>query len=254
MEKKKPFISIITVCYNVENGIEDTILNVASQTYPNYEHIIIDGGSKDDTLAVIKKHQDKFSYWVTEPDKGIYDAMNKGILQAKGDYVCFLNVGDAFYQNATLEDLIPFIEKGDDVVYGNTCLLQLESEVIEYPTPIDIDWKKMPYCHQSVFIKRALLRDCLFDLRFKIAADYNQYFELKRKGVRFKYIDQTISKYDMYGFSFQNPLSLLKEKKEIALMYKSNIVDQLNIHAFFLRSHLAYQKSLLLSFFLNKKK
>lgn len=244
-----PLISIITVSYNVENGIEETILNVAAQTYPNYEHIIIDGGSKDGTLAVLKKHEDKFSYWVSELDSGIYDAMNKGILQAKGDYVYFLNVGDLFYQNTTLEELIPLIKKGDDVVYGNTCLLQLGLEVIEYPTPFRIDWKKMPYCHQSVLIKRELLCDCLFDLRYKIAADYKQYFDLKCKGVRFKYIDQTISKYDMHGFSFQNPLYLLKEKKEIALMYKSNILDQLNIHTFFLRSHLAYQKSLLLTFF-----
>lgn len=248
MNTNPPLISIITVSYNVENSIEETVLNVVAQTYHNYEHIIIDGGSKDGTLAVLKKHQEKFSYWVSEPDKGIYDAMNKGILQAKGDYVYFLNVGDVFYQNTTLEDLIPLIEKGDDVVYGNTCLSQLGLEIIEYPTSIRIDWKKMPYCHQSVFIKRVLLLDCLFDLRFKIAADYKQYFELMRKGVRFKYIDQTISKYDMGGFSFQNPLCLLKEKKEIALMYRTTILDQLKIHSFFLRSHLAYRKAMLSTF------
>lgn len=233
MEKKKPFISIITVCYNVENGIEDTILNVASQTYPNYEHIIIDGGSKDDTLAVIKKHQDKFSYWISEPDRGIYDAMNKGVLKAKGDYIYFLNVGDLFYQNTTLEDLILLMEKGDDVVYGNTCLLQLESEVIEYPTPIDIDWKKMPYCHQSVLFKRELLHDCLFDLRYKIAADYNQYFELKRNGANFKYINQIISRYDTNGISAHQHRNLLKEGLKISTLNADSFIKKLKIFYFY---------------------
>ena len=95
-------ISIITVSYNAVKTIEDTINSVLNQTYPNIEYIIIDGGSTDGTLDVIKKYQDKITYWVSEPDKGIYDAMNKGALKATGVWLHFMNAGDTFYDEQVL--------------------------------------------------------------------------------------------------------------------------------------------------------
>ena len=92
-----PLITIITVAYNAVKDIENTILSVLNQTYPNIEYIIIDGGSTDGTLDIIKKYEDKISYWVSEPDKGIYDAMNKGIVKANGDYLFFLGADDKEY-------------------------------------------------------------------------------------------------------------------------------------------------------------
>ena len=91
-----PLITIITVAYNAVKDIENTILSVLNQTYPNIEYIIIDGGSTDGTLDIIKKYEDKISYWVSEPDKGIYDAMNKGTLKATGVWLNFMNAGDTF--------------------------------------------------------------------------------------------------------------------------------------------------------------
>lgn len=113
-------ISVVTVSYNAVTTIEQTILSVINQTYPHIEYIIIDGGSTDGTVDVIKKYADKITYWVSEPDKGIYDAMNKGVREAKGKYITFLNAGDFYYNQ---DSLLQLIQKGEidndpDVIYG----------------------------------------------------------------------------------------------------------------------------------------
>ena len=109
--KKFPKITIVTISYNIVTYIEKTILSVVNQTYPNIEYIVIDGGSTDGTLDVIKKYSDKITYWVSESDKGIYDAMNKGIDAATGDWINFMNAGDVFYHNNVIDEIIPFLTK-----------------------------------------------------------------------------------------------------------------------------------------------
>ena len=101
---KKPLISIITVIYNDGKKLEETILSILSQTYDNLEFIIIDGSSTDETIDIIKKYEDKIDYWISEKDSGIFDAMNKGILAAKGDYINFMNAGDFFITNFTFNN------------------------------------------------------------------------------------------------------------------------------------------------------
>ena len=103
MERNNPLISVVTVSYNAVSVIEQTIFSVINQTYPNVEYIIIDGGSTDGTVDIIKKYADKITYWVSEPDKGIYDAMNKGIELATGEWINFMNAGDSFYSFSILE-------------------------------------------------------------------------------------------------------------------------------------------------------
>ena len=111
-------ISVVTVCFNSVSTLERTMLSVLNQTYPNIEYIIIDGGSTDGTVDIIKKYVDKLAYWVSEPDKGVYDAMNKGVLLATGDYTIFMNSGDRFYNNDVLAKFscVEFMDA--DLIYG----------------------------------------------------------------------------------------------------------------------------------------
>lgn len=118
---KKPLISIITISYNSCLTIEDTILSVINQTYPHIEYIVIDGGSKDGTVDIIKRYENKISYWISEPDKGIYYAMNKGIAATTGEWINFINCGDSFYDKNVIARLFKdSIGENYSVVYGNT--------------------------------------------------------------------------------------------------------------------------------------
>ena len=121
--KNNPLISVVTVSYNAVLTIEQTILSVINQTYPHIEYIIIDGGSTDGTVDIIKKYANRIAYWVSEPDKGIYDAMNKGIRTAKGEWINFMNAGDLFYSKDTLEKVFSkSINDNIKVIYGDVML------------------------------------------------------------------------------------------------------------------------------------
>ena len=118
--KNKPVISIVTVVRNCENTIEDTIINLINQEYPNIEYIVIDGGSTDGTLKKIRKYEKSIDYWISEPDGGIYDAMNKGIDLATGEWVNFMNAGDYFFNNSTINLIVSEIRKQNfDIIYGD---------------------------------------------------------------------------------------------------------------------------------------
>ena len=126
-----PKFSIITVTYNAGKVLEDTIQSVISQTYRNVEYIIVDGKSKDNTLEIVDKYRNHISKVVSEPDKGLYDAMNKGILLATGDYLCFLNAGDELHDNQTLQQIVHTL-KGTalpDVIYGETAIVDKEGRL-----------------------------------------------------------------------------------------------------------------------------
>ena len=117
---KKPLISIITVVYNDKIKLEETILSVIGQTYDNVEFIIIDGSSTDGTINIIKKYEDKIDYWVSEKDSGIFDAMNKGILASKGDYINFMNAGDFFTKNNLVSEVVNILDSEEiDFLYGD---------------------------------------------------------------------------------------------------------------------------------------
>ena len=131
-------ISIVTVSYNAVLTIEQTILSVINQTYPNVEYIIIDGGSTDGTVDIIKKYANKIAYWVSEPDKGIYDAMNKGGLKATGDFIQFLNAGDWFENEYVIEKIFKDWYKRVDVIYGDMIIRRSDGGVL---------CKKLKICH-----------------------------------------------------------------------------------------------------------
>ena len=120
MGKLQPTFSIITVTFNAEKFLERTILSVLGQTYPRIEYILVDGASKDGTLAIVENYAPRIDKWVSEPDAGLYDAMNKGMKMASGDYICFLNAGDSFYEPETLQKMVDSIQSQSelpDVLY-----------------------------------------------------------------------------------------------------------------------------------------
>lgn len=215
-------VSIITVCYNIVNEIERTILSIIQQTYSNIEFIIIDGGSTDGTKDVVEKFDTKITYWVSEPDKGIYDAMNKGIKIATGDWLIFMNGGDTFYDSEVISDFILKVDKDTSVAYGRTMfhIPSLNIKYMSFDKPLDLSKMKEKQSmipHQSAFIKVNYHKKNLFDTSYKIVADYNFfyhcYFDDKCK---FQYIPIVISDFWGGGLSSTHYLRRSKEKLLIA--------------------------------------
>ena len=155
-----PKFSIITVTYNAEKVLEDTIQSVISQTYHHIEYIIVDGASKDGTISIINRYRPHIHTVVSEPDKGLYDAMNKGIALASGDYLCFLNAGDCFHEDDTLQQMVHTINGSElpDVLYGETAIVDQDRHFLRMrrlSAPETLTWKSfkqgMLVCHQAFF-------------------------------------------------------------------------------------------------------
>lgn len=218
MEKKSK-ITVVTVCYNAEKEIEHTMRSVLDQTYNNLEYLIIDGASKDKTLEVVNNvlsdYPGRMVNLISEPDKGIFDAMNKGIMHATGVWINFMNVGDSFYDIYVLEKL--FSNSFDDkcgVVFGDT----YNEKGLFKMTPFFYTPDKyceMGICHQSIFVLTKLAKEHPFNERFKVAADYNMIRTIYDLGYTLQEIHTPVAVYDMYGFSVQNALRQIDEIAEI---------------------------------------
>jgi glycosyltransferase involved in cell wall biosynthesis len=171
-------VSIITVCYNSANTIEKTILSVKNQTYNDIEYIIVDGNSKDTTVSIIKKHESIISKWITESDKGLYDAMNKGIMMTTGDIIGILNSDDVFNNESVIEEVVNFHESNTiDASVGNIVQHKENGKIIrlyssKYWNPEKLRIGFMPP-HPSIFFKKDLFdKFGNYELGFKIGADY----------------------------------------------------------------------------------
>lgn len=220
-------ISVVTVSYNAVSTIEQTILSVINQTYPNVEYVIIDGGSTDGTVDVIKKYADRISYWVSEPDKGIYDAMNKGIDRITGEWVNFMNSGDIFYDKNVIENI--FLEnklEEVNVIYGDSRLNFLWGDKIIKPDILNNILSGMIFIHQSSFIRTKQMKKYKYETKYKLCADYNFFLKcFQENSESFKYIPLLVSIYDAEsGLSSQNKIRLLNEKHDIhkSLLKKSD--------------------------------
>ena len=202
-------VSIITACLNSEKYLERAIQSVLSQSYSNIEHIIIDGGSIDNTTNIIKKYKDHISYWISEPDTGIYDAMNKGIKQATGDIIYFLNSDDKFYDTAVIKKIVDYFnkDKNMDFLYGNVINSYADSSqnwVGKYPALLTKMYLiRNTIAHQETFFrKRCFERVGLFDTRYKILSDYDWYLRaLYKYKLRYKHTKQIISFFQHGGIS-----------------------------------------------------
>lgn len=191
-------VTIITVCRNHAKELERTIRSVESQTWQEKEYLVIDGASTDDTLDVIKAHEASITRWVSEPDQGIYDAMNKGVKMAKGEWVIFMNAGDTFAGDDTLQKVFGSPQDAD-VIYGDVIKGELVKKA-EAPR----NAHRMFYCHQSAFVRTSCLREFPFDIRHRMSADFKQVKQLYLSGKRFRQLDFPVANFDTQGVSNRN--------------------------------------------------
>jgi len=226
MKIHKPLISIITVVFNGEKHLEETIQSVVDQTYNNIEYIIIDGASTDKTLDIIKKYEQNISFWSSENDKGIYDAMNKGIAIANGEYIGLIN-SDDYYEPDAIEIIVNQINKhiNTDVFFGNIYIINQylsEKKIQTYKKGGNLE-KKFSIWHPSVFVKKHTFEKYgNFDLSYKIAADYELLLRFYKKGCNFQYINKAISNFREGGISYYNK-NLAKEQFQLQLKHTSYI-------------------------------
>ncbi|MDR0864809.1 MAG: glycosyltransferase [Candidatus Symbiothrix sp.] len=230
-------LSIITINLNNQDGLRKTIESVVSQSFTDFEYIVIDGGSTDGSIEIIKQYQEKITYWVSEPDKGIYNAMNKGILQAKGEYCLFLNSGDYLYNSKVLQ-LFFDNEVKEDIVYGKI------ANHIDYPSKLRFSFMlawSLP--HPAGFIKRDLFGKIgLYEESNKIISDW-AFFMLAIYVYQcsYKHIPIIISVFDRGGISSSAdaPQIIASEKKKFLTKYfplfiedyqeRASAIDELNL-------------------------
>ena len=209
-------LSIITVCLNNKAGLINTIKSVFSQTSKDYELIVIDGGSTDGSKEILEQYSSNIYYWVSEPDKGIYNAMNKGICAANGEYCIFMNAGDIFFDNNVVSRFIN--EKpAEDILCGNI-IFNLNGKplkMIEAPREANVMFfmsASLP--HQSSFIRTDLLKKNPYDESYKIVSDFIFFFQaIILKSATYKKLDFFVSNSDFSGIS-NNQLSMLWSEKE----------------------------------------
>lgn len=205
-----PLITVVTVVYNGEKTLEQTILSVINQTYDNVEYIIVDGESTDGTLDIIRKYEDRIDWWQSEPDDGIYDAMNKGIELANGGYIAMLNSGDS-YIDGILEKIAEIIKSHNgDILYG---IVKCFKDGI-FTKVAGSGAESLPICmlpHQSAFVPIGLHKKYgFYDTSFKITSDYDFFLKLFVNKERFFFTDLIIANFDLGGISNTSKL-LLKE-------------------------------------------
>ena len=234
-----PKFSVITVTYNAAAVLEDTIQSVISQTYHHVEYILIDGGSTDGTLDIIARYRDRIATVVSEPDKGLYDAMNKGMRLATGDYLCFLNAGDSFHEDDTLQSIAHSLTGNTlpDVIYGQTALVDGEGHFVRMrrlSAPEHLDWKSfkqgMLVCHQAFFAKRTLAEP--YDLRYRFSADFDWCIRVMKRAQTLHNTHLTLIDYLEEGMTTRNRRASLRERFRIMVKHYGWLSTVLH-HAWF---------------------
>ena len=219
----KPKFSIITITYNAASVIEPTLASVAAQTYRNFEYLLIDGGSSDDTVAKAQASGIEFAHIVSERDNGLYDAMNKGIKLAKGDYLCFLNAGDAFHSSDTLDKIVAAIPDGTslpDILYGETAEVDENRNFVRMrrlQAPEKLHWTSfkqgMLVCHQAFYARRDLVP--MYDLKYRLSADVDWCIKIMKRSENMVNVGFTVVDYLQNGLSLQNHRASLIERFKI---------------------------------------
>ena len=219
-----PLVSIITVVYHGEKHIEQTVQSVLNQTYKNIEYIVVDGGSTDATIDILRKYDRKIAYWVSEPDHGIYDAMNKGISLSSGEWLYFLGSDDAIFDKDVLSSIFCNVKPDVAVVLGNVVdengrvfRSKIERATLLYNT----------VHHQAAFYRRDLFADFRYSTRFRVIGDYELNLRVLMEGHRIQYDNLVVAKYSSTGIShdgrdYQNLLDYFVIRRQY-IDYSENI-------------------------------
>ncbi len=221
---EQPIVTVLTVVYNRKDDLAITIPSVINQTYRNIEYVVVDGGSSDGTLEVIKQYGDELSYWISEKDEGLYDAMNKALGLATGDYVWFMNAGDEIYHEDTTRMIISIAGGIPDIYFGETMMIDEErkevgirSEVTNQRLPYDLTWKSlkrgMVVCHQSILVRRSIAPPYILDHLY--SADIDWVIKCLKKAELAQNANAILSKYLMGGFSKQHHRKSLWDRYDI---------------------------------------
>ena len=197
-------LSIVTINFNNRDGLQKAIDSVVSQSFKEYEWIVIDGGSTDGGRELLEQYRDHFTYWCSEPDKGIYNAINKGLRHATGEYIQFLNSGDWLYNSITLEKACTLIDGKYDIYYGNYVQVNDGRRLNPITLPEELGFFFFPYnsiCHQATFYRRTLFENNPYDESYSIVSDWAMNLKLLFEGRTFKHLNQFIVYYDNQGKS-----------------------------------------------------
>lgn len=227
-----PTLSVITIVYNNARDIERTMLSVINQIYPNIEYIVIDGKSTDDTLQIIEKYQSRIAKLISEKDEGIYDAMNKGLANATGDYVIFMNSGDEFFEPTTVHEV--FATSPDaDIYYGETEMINDEGQSLgqrRHKAPEQFSWRDFKYgmsiSHQAIYIRRSLTEP--YDRQYQLSADIDWIIRAAKKAKKIVNVNRYVAKYLVGGMSKTRHRQSLQERFNIMRQYYGLIPTVLN--------------------------
>ena len=245
----RPMVTIITVVFNNLTHIEKTILSVLNQTFKNKEYIIIDGASSDGTLDLIRKYDSRIDYWQSEPDKGIYDAMNKGLHLANGSYVLFLNSGDLLADKEVLSKVFSDPAPDADIFYGETNLMEESGKILGTRTdlttrklPEKLSWNNMKYgmvvSHQSIFVKRSIAPN--YDLNYRCSADIDWVIEALKRSKKIINSHTVISNYLIGGFSIKHQKMSWKERFDIYTKH-FGFIKSVFVHVYIVGRSISYK-------------
>jgi glycosyltransferase involved in cell wall biosynthesis len=199
-------LTIITVTYNSAKTLEQTILSILNQTYKEIEYIIIDGGSTDGTIEIIKKYENKINFWQSEPDGGIFDAMNKALYHVKTEWVHYLNSDDTYFSSSTLEKVVPYLQNTKyDVIHGLMVAKRQDGSFKKIQSakylPNMASYQYCPIQQPAAFTRYDILMKYKFDSTLKITADYKLWVDILKNGGKVRFIDQIITLFSVGGMS-----------------------------------------------------
>ena len=227
-----PKLSVITIVYNNAVAIERTMLSVLNQTYSNIEYILIDGNSTDGTKDIIYKYKDRLAQFISENDRGIYDAMNKGLTLATGDYVLFMNSGDEIYAPETVADVFASAPSGD-IYYGETEMFNDNWKSLgrrRHEAPEIFNWKSFQFgmniSHQAIYIRKSITEP--YDLKYRYSSDIDWIIKSAKKASNIVNVHRYVAKYLVGGMSKKKHREILKERFEIFTKYYGLIPNILN--------------------------